>query len=105
MLLKATGPRRVHWQEGASLSERPPLARAGRAPGGGEERRTGRGRAEQRKTELRLGPLFGLFKGLYRVHFSTAAMTNPRNESLRETPLRNDCLGPSGLGSEAWKRA
>jgi hypothetical protein len=31
-------------------------------------------------------------------------MTNPRNESLRE-PLRNDCLGPSGLGSEAWKRA
>ena len=35
-------------------------------------------------------------------------MTNPgppgRNESLRE-PLRNDCLGPSGLGIEAWKRA
>jgi hypothetical protein len=56
---------RVHWQEGASLSERPPLARAGRAPGGGEERRKGRGRAEQRKTELRLGSLFGLFKGLY----------------------------------------
>jgi len=31
-------------------------------------------------------------------------MANPRNESLRE-PLRNDCLGPSGLGIEAWKRA
>ena len=31
-------------------------------------------------------------------------MTNPRNESLRE-PLRNECLGPSGLGIEAWKRA
>ena len=30
-------------------------------------------------------------------------MTNPRNESLRE-PLRNDCLGPSGLGSPAWSR-
>jgi hypothetical protein len=55
---------RVHWQEGASLSERPPLARAGRAPGGEEERRKGRGRAEQRKTELGLGSLFGLFLGL-----------------------------------------
>ena len=31
-------------------------------------------------------------------------MANPRNESLRE-PLRNECLGPSGLGIEAWKRA
>ena len=31
-------------------------------------------------------------------------MTNPRNESLRE-PLRNKCLGRSGLGIEAWKRA
>ena len=57
---------RVHWQEGASLtrSERPPLARAGRAPGGGEEWRKGRGRAEQRKTEVELGSLFVLFLGL-----------------------------------------
>jgi hypothetical protein len=31
-------------------------------------------------------------------------MTNPRNESLRE-PLRNEYLGPSGLGIKAWKRA
>ena len=33
--------------------------------------------------------------------------TDPRNESLRE-PLRNDCLGPSGLGSAgrpAWSGA
>jgi hypothetical protein len=38
------------------------------------------------------------------VHFSTAGATDPRNESLRE-PLRNECLGPSGLGIEAWKCA
>ncbi|MFN9906900.1 MAG: hypothetical protein ACK56F_12395, partial [bacterium] len=38
------------------------------------------------------------------VHFSTAGMTTPRNESLREV-LRNDCRGPSGLGIEAWKCA
>ena len=56
---------RVHGggQEGASLSE-PPLARTGRAPGGEEERRKGRERAEQRKTVLGLGSLFGLFLGL-----------------------------------------
>jgi hypothetical protein len=70
MLLVKSHRSRVHWQDGVSegatgsLSERPPLARAGRAPGGEEERRKGRGRAEQRKTELGLGSLFGLFLGL-----------------------------------------
>ena len=49
---------------GRCQPERPPLARAGRAPGGGEERRKGSWRTEQRKTVVGLGSLFGLFLGL-----------------------------------------
>ena len=36
------------------------------------------------------------------MRFRTSGLTDPQNESLRE-PLRNDCLGPSGLGRGALK--
>ena len=61
----------------------------------------GESRAEENRGRARVP--FWLIPGAI-VHFSTTGMTNPRNESLRE-PLRNECLGPSGLGIEAWKRA
>ncbi len=61
----------------------------------------GESRAEENRGRARVP--FRLVPGAI-VRFSTAGMTSPRNESLRE-PRRSDCLGPSGLGSEARNRA
>jgi hypothetical protein len=63
---------RVHWQEGASLSERPPLARAGRAPGGEEDTRGGRGGGEQSrgKPSSGSGPFSAYFWGYSAFQYS-----------------------------------
>ena len=68
----------------------------GTGRGRGVEEGEGESRAEENRGRARVP--FRLVPGAI-VHFSTAGMTNPRNESLRE-PLRNDCLG-----REARKRA
>ena len=75
--------------------------------GRGEEEGEGENRAELSRGRARVP--FRLILGAI-VHFITAGMTNPRNESLRE-PLRNEleCRGPKGRGiqvdPEAWERA
>ena len=84
------------------LSGRDWPGRDGPGRGGGEEtRRRGPGGRKVNRGRTRVP--FGLIPGAI-VHFSTAGATDPRNESLRE-PLRKDCLGPSGLGIEAWNCA